>query len=120
MKTKIADNGLTVIPFQSTDNGLNSSILSRIIGERKGVRMFDTHELNRCRAADFSSCDTASLVDLRNIRIDADKPVPERVKDFMNQVGNPYLFKVGDIVVKVKYGNGKQLPDALASLFRAG
>ena len=85
-----------------------------------GDRMLDTHDLLRCREAELKSCDAASLVDLRNIRIDADKPVAERVRDFMEQVKNPYLFKVGDIVVKVKYGDGKPLPDALAALFRAG
>ena len=81
--------------------------------------MFDTHDLDRCRAADLSSCDAASLVDLRDIRIDTGKPLAERVPAYLEQVKNPYLFKVGDIVVKVNYDGGRTLSDSLTSLFLA-
>lgn len=80
--------------------------------------MFDSNYLNQCSTADIKSCDTASLVDLRDIQIDNDKPVAERVNDFIKQVRNPYLFKVGDITVKVSYGDGKPLSDAVAAVFK--
>ena len=82
--------------------------------------MFDTHDLLQCRSQELSSCDPAALVDLRDIKIDAGKPITERVQSFMEQVGNPYLFKVGDIAVKVNYGDGKPLADVLASLVMTG
>ena len=82
--------------------------------------MFNSHDLMQCRAQDFTSYDPVSLVDLRDITIDTEKPVTQRVQDFIEQVKNPYIFKVGDITVKVNYGEGKQLSDALVNLFKAG
>ncbi len=76
--------------------------------------MFSSAELKNCRAADFSSYD--NFTDLREIQIDESKKVPERVENFLEQVGNPYLFKVGDVFVKVNYKDGKDLADSLITL----
>ena len=40
--------------------------------------------------------------------------------DFAEQVKNPYLFKVGNIAVKVEYCGEKTLSDSLASVLKAG
>ncbi len=47
----------------------------------------------------------ASLVDIRDVKIDRKLPVEERIKSYVEQVKNPYLFKVGDTVVRVSYAN---------------
>ena len=80
--------------------------------------MFSSAELKNCRAADFSSYD--NFTDLREIQIDESKKVAERVENFLEQVGNPYLFKVGDVFVKVNYKDGKDLADSLISLLSEG
>ena len=80
--------------------------------------MFSSAELKNCRAADFSSYD--NFTDLREIQIDESKKVPERVENFLEQVGNPYLFKVGDVFVKVNYKDGKDLADSLITLLSDG
>ena len=36
-----------------------------------------------------------SLVDIRDVKIDRSKPVEERMKSYVEQIKNPYLFKVG-------------------------
>lgn len=64
------------------------------------------------------SCDVDSLVDLRDISIDTEKPVADRVCDFIEQVKNPYLFKVGDITIKVNYRNGRTITDAVIALLK--
>ena len=46
-----------------------------------------------------------NLVDIRGIHIDSALPQSERVKSFIRQVGNPYMFKVGDITVRVSYAD---------------
>ena len=43
----------------------------------------------------------ASLVDIRDVRIDRSLPMEERVKSYVEQVKNPYMFKVGNTVVRV-------------------
>ena len=46
-----------------------------------------------------------SLVDLRDVKIDTSKPLDERMKSYVEQIQNPYLFKVGNTVVRVSYAN---------------
>ena len=47
----------------------------------------------------------ASLVDIRDVRIDRTLPMEERVKSYVEQIKNPYLFKVGNTVVRVSYAD---------------
>ena len=47
----------------------------------------------------------ASLVDIRDVRIDRTLPMEERVKSYVEQVKNPYMFKVGNTVVRVSYAD---------------
>lgn len=77
--------------------------------------MITKRELATYSSASIQNCDRDSLVDLRDISIDCAQSVPQRVSAFFQQVHNPYLFKVDDVVVKVKYGNGKSITDALAA-----
>lgn len=74
-------------------------------------------ELNRYRTANIMSCEPATLVDLRDIRIDTQRSVHERINSFMHQVRNPYLFKVDDVIMKVNFGNDRSVTDAFASVF---
>lgn len=46
-----------------------------------------------------------SLVDIRDVKIDRSKPVDERMKSYVEQIKNPYLFKVGNTIVRVSYAN---------------
>ena len=46
-----------------------------------------------------------SLVDIRDVKIDRSKPVEERMKSYVEHIKNPYLFKVGNTIVRVSYAN---------------
>ena len=46
-----------------------------------------------------------SLVDIRDVKIDRTQPVEERMKSYVEQIKNPYLFKAGNTVVRVSYAN---------------
>lgn len=78
--------------------------------------MLSSVQLSNLRNIDLSTCDIESLVDLREIKIDTAKPVIDRVNSYFSQIKNPYLFKVDDVVVKVKYGNGKTFLDSLTTI----
>ncbi len=52
---------------------------------------------------DVRTVDHATLVDIEKIRIDPNLPQHERMIQFIQQVKNPYCFKVGDVVVKTTY-----------------
>ena len=46
-----------------------------------------------------------SLVDIRDVKIDRSVSVEERMKSYVEQIKNPYMFKVGSTVVRVSYAN---------------
>ena len=59
-----------------------------------------------------------SLVDIRDVKIDRSQPVEERMKSYVEQIKNPYLFKVGNTVVRVSYANTQAtINDNFVNLF---
>lgn len=46
-----------------------------------------------------------SLVDIRDVKIDRSMSVEDRMKSYVEQIRNPYMFKVGNTVVRVSYAN---------------
>ncbi len=49
-----------------------------------------------------------SLVDIRDVKIDRSLPVEERMRSYVEQIKNPYMFKYGNTVVRVSYANTTQ------------
>ena len=58
-----------------------------------------------------------TLVDLSEIEIDTSEPSEKRVAQFLEKVGNPCVFKVGEITIKVKSNSDRSLLDALVSAY---
>ena len=59
----------------------------------------------------------SELVDIRDVVIDKSLTLEERVKSYVEQIKDPYCFKVGDIVVRVSYaGKDKSLTDSFTSM----
>ena len=46
-----------------------------------------------------------SLVDIRDVKIDRSMSVEDRMKSYVEQIKNTYMFKVGNTVVRVSYAN---------------
>lgn len=72
------------------------------------------------RNADILTCNADELVDLKTVETNRKKPLSSRANDFIAQVGNPYLFRVDDVVVKVEFGNGKDFSEILTDVILAG
>lgn len=49
--------------------------------------------------------DISELVDIRDINIDTSLPVEERIKSYIEQVKDPYCFRVGDVKVRVSFSD---------------
>lgn len=56
--------------------------------------------LEEMKAVDVRTVDREELVDIRDIQIDSTRPKEERLKDFVRQIKNPYVFRCGKVVVK--------------------
>lgn len=81
---------------------------------------YDMNTLERMKNVDITTVDKNSLCDLRKIQVKRELPVPERVMDFIAQIGNPYCFMVGDTVVKLRFKNdGTSCQDAFYGMANA-
>lgn len=64
---------------------------------------------------DLTTPDT--LVDINDISVNKDLPKPERIKEYIRQIKNPYCFKRGNFVVTAKYSDkGLSIEDCLQSI----
>ena len=60
---------------------------------------------------------TRDFVDLKTLNIDKTKSQPERLKQFIADVKNPYMVKVGDTLVRIEFAGGRNFSDALTAAF---
>lgn len=62
-----------------------------------------SNAVNQLKEIDIRTVEKSKLVDLRSVKIDTEKPIPERIENFIEQIQNPYCFRVGEVAVKVVY-----------------
>lgn len=62
-------------------------------------------ELRRMEQVDIREADPDTLVDINTIEVDMKKPVSARVEEYVRKVGNPFLVRVGEYVVKIGYSD---------------
>lgn len=54
---------------------------------------------------DFGDVKIEEMPDLRTIKSDRNKSLKERCEDYFHKVGNPYLVRIGNMKVKVRFAN---------------
>ena len=62
-------------------------------------------ELQRMEQMDIKDAMPDQLVDISGIEIDMKKSVTARTEDYIQKVGNPFLVRVGEYVVKIGYSD---------------
>ena len=80
--------------------------------------MLDSFDLKLLKTVAITDCSKDSLVDLREVKTDPSKSVSDKMNDYFKQIKNPYLFKVGDVRVKVSFGGERSFTNALGAVFR--
>ena len=72
---------------------------------------------NEFKSLSVKDCDKSTLTDILSIKINSFKPKSEKLIDYIAQIKNPYLFRLGDLAVKVTfYERGKTLQEKMESL----
>ena len=62
--------------------------------------------------------DIDSLVDIKDVHIDPQLPQNERVKEFVRQIKDPYCFRDGNVIVKIRFADTQiTLEERLESFF---
>lgn len=65
---------------------------------------------------DVRTISRSDLVDIRQVKIDPALSKQDRIKSFVSQIGNPYCYLDGDVVVGVSYADTEiSLEDRLKS-----
>lgn len=86
---------------------------------REGMNMLmDVQTLRDLADVDICTVSKESLVDIRDVKIDASKSREERISDYIRQVKNPYCFQCNGIIVKMNFCQSEEtLEDKLAEYF---
>ena len=61
------------------------------------------NKLDSLKNVDIENFNIDDLVDLRDIRVDKNCSVQSKIISFVEQIKNPYFFKVGNIAVKLNF-----------------
>ncbi len=71
------------------------------------------------RQVNIETVDKSELVDIRSVRVDPNAPYEQRMREFLEQIKNPYAFRVGDTAVKIEFApDGIPLRDAMMSYLK--
>lgn len=74
-------------------------------------------EYRRYLETDFGDVETEELKDIRKIRVDRKQTKEKRIAQYLKQVGNPYMVRVGNVKVKIRFANnGISFEDAFEEL----
>lgn len=73
-------------------------------------------ELRNLCCADILACRAEDLVDLKRINPNADLPLPARMEQYLDQIRNPYLFRIDKLIVKVSFSGNRDLSSVIAGL----
>lgn len=80
--------------------------------------MLNTEQLETMSRVNISEVNRNELVDISSVHIDISLPTAERMNNYMRQVKNPYLFRSGSTVVRVRFDpDGTELCDILKRHF---
>ena len=73
--------------------------------------------LSEMKDIDIKNIKTNDLVDIRDVSVEGNLAKPERVREFIRQIKNPYCYKYGDFVIQAEFSsNGVSLEDRLQSI----
>lgn len=54
---------------------------------------------------DIRTVNRNSLKDINNVKIDPNLTKQERIKSYVEQIGNPYCYLDGDVIVGISYAD---------------
>ena len=73
-------------------------------------------QLMELKGADIEQSDPKKLYDVKELKLNISETVNRRSQRYFKLVQNPYTIRVGDMKVKLNFGNGKTLYDSLLDI----
>ena len=62
-------------------------------------------KLQQMKQVDVRTVDRDTLMDIRDVQVDRTLPRGQRFADFLRQIGNPYCYRCGKMVVKISFSD---------------
>ena len=82
--------------------------------------IYTEEQVKAMQNVDIRTVDPAGLRDIRDVKVNTDRPKRERIMDFIRQIGNPYCYRHGKYVVKVSFTDTDvTLEDRMLSYIRS-
>lgn len=76
---------------------------------------------NAMKDIDLRKVDRSALRDRSTVRIDPEAPTKERIRAWIEQLGNPYVYLDGGVIVKLSFADkGETIENRINSLYLAG
>lgn len=85
------------------------------------MRNFDFSQMDfsALKQVDVRTVNPDTLVDINDIKVNTKLLKEERILDFIQQIGNPYCYRCGKVVVKISFNDtDATLEDRMESLLR--
>ncbi len=76
--------------------------------------MLTAKVLDLLKKAAQTDAGTDETKDISLMEIDRTKTVPQRIEKFVSEVRNPYLFKVGNVKVRVGFSGAASISERMA------
>lgn len=82
--------------------------------------MITPEELEKMKNIDIRTVDPDTLVDINDVEVKTDLPKEERIKDYIQQIKNPYCYKCGKMIIKLSFADTDEtLEDKMISYFKS-
>lgn len=80
---------------------------------------FSQMDFSALKQVDVRTVNPDTLIDINNIKVNTKLPKEERILDFIRQIGNPYCYRCGKVVVKISFNDtDATLEERMESLLR--
>ena len=73
--------------------------------QKSMMRQRTQDELAKMRDMDIREADLLELSDILEIKIDDNLSDTEKKREFIRQIGNPYLYRQGEYIVKLSFAD---------------
>lgn len=84
-----------------------------------GNSEFSQMDFSALKQVDVRTVNRDALVDIGDIKVNTKLRGEERILDFIRQIGNPYCYRCGKVVVKISFNDtDATLEDRMESLLR--
>ena len=76
-------------------------------------------ELDALKGVDIRTVEKEALVDIREVEVDRSLSLEERKRAYLEEVGNPYAVRVGDMKVGLRFAeDGGSFEEAFENMLR--